>query len=198
MGFTNNAWAGTKRFAKIMGLKEKNPHFLVGTKENWQPFTECEWDFQEITFKDITRTDEKGEHERRVFDLVLTDAGEELHINSWFTSVGRNLLNCLINCKPQRIKLSLYVNKAGYPSIAFYNNNEMIGWKLSWDEQQELTEVTELKGGRKDIFRGELEKKLEEEALKLNEAKAEKELAKEVDDPKSWEDDETDKDLLPF
>jgi len=45
-------------YLKIMGIKEKNPHFERKLGEDVQTFTEVEGEFKEVTFKDITFTDD--------------------------------------------------------------------------------------------------------------------------------------------
>lgn len=159
-------------YLKIMGLKEKTPHFERKVGEEITTFTQVEGDFVGVTFKDITWNDEGKEKKRRVFDVTLQDGGEEYHVQSWFTQVGRSLLNTLIS-KDQhwRLCLSLYVNKSWYPSIGVFTKDsetqdDMVMWKLSIDEQKAMTK--ELSLNWETVYdRSELDAYLEKEASLL-------------------------------
>lgn len=169
---SNNEGFGKKIYLKIMGLKEWKPHFERKFGDEIQTFTQVEGDFKEITFKDITWSDNGKEKVRRVFDLTLFDGDEEYHIGSWFTQVGRSLLNTLISKdKHWRLLLSLYQSKTGYPSISVYTKDkgtmdQPLRWKLSTDEQKALTKEVTVNGDT--VYdRAELDALLEKEAMLL-------------------------------
>ncbi len=165
-----------KTYLKL-NTKEEKPVFKVyqknaetGKYQHTQSETFVSGYFKSINFQVNEYKGDKTE----VFNLTITDDGMDYVIESSLSMVGRGILNTL-SSYPELglIKISLATrSKDGKSFPTAYltiNGDDRPKWKLSIEEQMELTKVTKLRD-RTDYDRFELHEKLKEMCSQLKPA----------------------------
>jgi hypothetical protein len=165
-----------KTYLKL-NTKEEKPVFKVyeksaetGKYQHTQSETFVSGYFKSINFQ---INEFKGET-TEVFNLTITDDGMDYVIESSLSMVGRGILNTLSSyTELGLIKISLATrSKDGksYPTAYLtINGDDRPKWKLSVEEQMNLTKVTKLRD-RTDYDRFELHEKLKEMCSQLKPA----------------------------
>jgi len=165
-----------KTYLKL-NTKEEKPVFKVyeksaetGKYQHTQSETFVSGYFKSIKFQ---INEFKGE-QTEVFNLTITDNGMDYIIESSLSMVGRGILNTLSSyTELGLINISLATrNKDGksYPTAYLtINGDDRPKWKLSVEEQMNLTKVTKLRD-RTDYDRFELHEKLKEMCSQLKPA----------------------------
>jgi len=165
-----------KTYLKL-NTKEEKPVFKVyeksaetGKYQHTQSETFVSGYFKSINFQ---VNEYKGET-TEVFNLTITDDGMDYVIESSLSMVGRGILNTLSSyTELGLIKISLATrSKDGksYPTAYLtINGDDRPKWKLSVEEQMNLTKVTKLRD-RTDYDRFELHEKLKEMCSQLKPA----------------------------
>lgn len=157
-----------KTYLKL-NTKEEKPVFKVyeksaetGKYQHTQSETFVSGYFKSINFQ---INEFKGET-TEVFNLTITDNGMDYIIESSLSMVGRGILNTLCSyTELGLIKISLATrtkDRKSFPTAYLtINGDDRPKWKLSIEEQMELTKVTKLRD-RTDYDRFELHEKLKE------------------------------------
>jgi hypothetical protein len=165
-----------KTYLKL-NTKEEKPVFKVyeksaetGKYQHTQSETFVSGYFKSINFQ---INEFKGET-TEVFNLTITDDGMDYVIESSLSMVGRGILNTLSSyTELGLINISLATrSKDGksYPTAYLtINGDDRPKWKLSVEEQMNLTKVTKLRD-RTDYDRFELHEKLKEMCSQLKPA----------------------------
>lgn len=158
----------TKEEKPVFKVYEKNAE--TGKYQHTQSETFVSGYFKSIKFQ---INEFKGE-QTEVFNLTITDNGMDYVIESSLSMVGRGILNTLSSyTELGLIKISLATrNKDGKSFPTAYltiNGDDRPKWKLSIEEQMNLTKVTKLRD-RTDYDRFELHEKLKELCSQLKPA----------------------------
>tara|TARA_R100001463_G_scaffold28613_1_gene65547 strand:- start:7568 stop:8221 length:654 start_codon:yes stop_codon:yes gene_type:complete len=150
----------TKEEKPVFKVYEKNAE--TGKYQHTQSETFVSGYFKSINFQVNEYKGDKTE----VFNLTITDDGMDYVIESSLSMVGRGILNTLSSyTELGLIKISLATrSKDGKSFPTAYltiNGDDRPKWKLSIEEQMNLTKVTKLRD-RTDYDRFELHEKLKE------------------------------------
>ena len=150
----------TKEEKPVFKVYEKNAE--TGKYQHTQSETFVSGYFKSINFQ----IDEFKGETTEVFNLTLTDDGMDYVIKSSLSMVGRGILNTLCSYPELGlVKISLATrSKEGKSFPTAYltiNGDDRPKWKLSIEEQMELTKVTKLRD-RTDYDRYELHQKIKE------------------------------------
>tara|TARA_R100000995_G_scaffold18458_1_gene7539 strand:- start:3832 stop:4491 length:660 start_codon:yes stop_codon:yes gene_type:complete len=165
-----------KTYLKL-NTKEEKPVFKVyeksaetGKYQHTKNETFVSGYFKSINFQ---VNEYKGET-TEVFNLTITDDGMDYVIESSLSMVGRGILNTLCSyTELGLIKISLATrskDRKSFPTAYLtINGDDRPKWKLSVEEQMDLTKVTKLRD-RTDYDRFELHEKLKEMCSQLKPA----------------------------
>lgn len=175
MGFGTKTTFWSAHYFKIIVEWEK-PYFKKWDDEENQ-YTYLDGEFEKIEFKTIEFADKSGKQQtRRVFDLVLTGQDEKWQneryvLSSWFTSLSRTMINCLLSAVEWLwfLKISVYKNKNWYNSIYIENDWKKLERKYSIEEMKAKTKPI-LDPDTQEVLKikyDDLEKFLEEEVVKI-------------------------------
>lgn len=192
----------------LVWLKENNPKFEVYKRGNWAtPVNTVKWvawTFEWVSLKTFTYMKNWVEETWTNVNINLSDWKINYVIQSWFNSLIRTTLNCLLNInKGDNISITPYPWKNDFPWIAVRQWEELVKWKMSWDAQKAMIEAVEFKGKKMNDYT-KLEEHLIENSIKY--VREEKPQVKEednfdfMDEPTAEETKkpEENKDDLPF
>lgn len=81
------------------------------------------------------------------FVLTIQDSVDTFLVEMPSTYLAKGIINSLLSCTPAgNVRISVYLNKKGYPSASIESNGNRAEWFLSLDEQKELVDYIEFKG----------------------------------------------------
>jgi len=91
-------------------------------------------------------------HELKM-NIVDQLAGERLLLSCGMNSIGRDLMNQLLNIDSLggEMQLRVYMNKSGYPAVYFEYRGQKLGWKYDWTVQSSMVDVNTIKQKGKDV-----------------------------------------------
>ena len=154
-------------FFRINGLKKgSTPEelYFKGQKHDGKEYVDIDEKptFIEGTLKEVTpRSFEYEGRTIRSFKVVLEDFDGRYSLDTGFSSLGVNILNTLAAADNiGKVKLSLYTNKKGYPSIfvSLNDSSELPKWKWTFEElDKKVEKITNKKKEVVSTDRTELE-----------------------------------------
>lgn len=120
--------------------RKDGPKFVVlgeDFKETTASFTEV---VGKVSWVKWTFTPAKGKRwDIYGFKAFIEDGSEVVVIESTITNASKDMLNALINAKWANVKISLYVNKNGYPSSSVKDaDGNFIKWALDFKEANQV------------------------------------------------------------
>lgn len=150
MGLTQKS--ASRTFVRIKGLKAGSDKVYFTTPVKGANGWEDQGEFPGISgyFKGYSITDKQYEGKPyKEFQLTIVDAGEEFCLTGSLKSmIWKGIANSLAGSSPLGwLEFSVGMNKKGYASCWIKNGGENTEWALSWDQQQELVDITYNKKG---------------------------------------------------
>lgn len=142
---------------KVQGLKKGSTEVYLEGKQKIDG--KYVWDGQKDSFIQgtiIGCTAEVGEYEgEKIHSIKVTlqDKADAYVLSLSFSMLGISLLNSLAWASKQYdqlsdVKLSVYMSKAGYPSIFTEVNGEKSDWLMEWDTIKPYITYTDLPDGK--------------------------------------------------
>jgi hypothetical protein len=158
MGFSNGGDGAPRTYASIYLKKDEKPACFFGVKtkvgDKWQ-LTEEFRNLDNVRLVNIEHKEE--EYEKKVFDVVeftFEDFDGQYVIKARLNSPCMSIINSLSGIEDftKPLKISLYVNKSGYPSSAIYQGEDMVKWNHSFDAIPKGVEVKKGKNTEWDFY----------------------------------------------
>lgn len=191
-------------YVKLLWMRiGEHPEFELTKGDDVETGSGIEWIITDI--KSSTWTLKTWE-EIDTFVMTLIDSdGETLKWSSSLNNVTRWVLNSIISMTDEQLAKPIQIqvwesekNEKTYKNGTVRQDGEMIPWKLSFQEQSEMIEVTKnAKGKVVEVDREKLHNYLLEEAEKLSDrakkVNKEQEIKKQKEEPKQETPDD-----LPF
>jgi hypothetical protein len=155
-----------------MKIKD-DPHFELSFIQNDKKYTQSgkQLEGKLINVKKSTYIYEEKEVKTLKLHLeYLNPKNEQLYLfilGVSYTSISRNLLNCLLNFNEpiEKLVLSLYSNKDGFAALYTMINSKKASWKYSMEEQKPMIEEVKNKKGEVTRYYYELNDFFEEKIM---------------------------------
>jgi len=143
MAFWNNST--NTIYIKLLWLKAEQPkHYFEVNEKDWDDWKKTEAEF--ISWQ-LTKIEEWSyEYEGNIVNLIkfhIEDWDDKMIWSTSWTNLARWFINSLLNVEWEvwNLKLSLYINDKKYKSMWIEHNWKPIGWKYTYEEQKDKTEI---------------------------------------------------------